>query len=236
MTRHPVKAEQLSLGVQISEDATLDAFHVGPNTQVYSAIRPFLLSEQDKLLCLWGQKSSGVSHLLQAITHLGIHSQKQCIYLPLKSVINHRESILQGLEHLDLLCFDDLHLLVGRPSWQEAFFNLFNRVRDAGNKMALGLNTNPLKVAIELPDLQSRINWGLSFQVKPLDDNQLQAALKEKAYRHGLQITDDLARIVVDRCPRDIGSLFSVFETLDQASLMEQRKITIPFVKKVMGW
>jgi DnaA family protein len=36
------------------------------------------------------------------------------------------------------------------------------------------------------------------------------------------------------RLPRDLGSLFAAIETLDQASLIAKRKITIPFVKEAL--
>jgi DnaA family protein len=36
------------------------------------------------------------------------------------------------------------------------------------------------------------------------------------------------------RFPRDLPTLFALFDTLDTASLIEQRRLTIPFVKSVL--
>jgi len=38
------------------------------------------------------------------------------------------------------------------------------------------------------------------------------------------------------RHSRDLQSLLIVLDKLDQLSLVEKRRLTIPFVKKVMDW
>ena len=91
-------------------------------------------------------------------------------------------------------------------------------------------------MGLQLPDLASRLGWGLVFQLQPLDDAGKQEVLKLRAAQRGLQLTDEVARYILSRGARGMGELFAALETLDQASLRDQHRLTIPFVKREMGW
>lgn len=227
---------QLPLGVEISEDATFDAFFAGTNGAALSALHDFLNQPQENLFCVWGNKQAGVSHLLQACVHKAIAQQKQALYLPLAEIIHLPTAALDNLEYFDVLAVDDIQVLANNKEWQEAFFNLFNRLRNTGKQLVTGVKNNPLHLDIELPDLKSRLNWGLSFQVFALDDEDSIAALIEKAKRHGLDMNEETAKYIVNHANRHTGQLFDVFHQLDKASLIAQRKLTIPFIKKTMHW
>jgi len=45
-----------------------------------------------------------------------------------------------------------------------------------------------------------------------------------------------VAAFILQRSSRDMLSLQQVLQRLDQQSLSQQRLITLPFVKQVMGW
>jgi DnaA family protein len=47
-------------------------------------------------------------------------------------------------------------------------------------------------------------------------------------------MNDDVARFLINRLSRDMTSLIAALEQLDQASIREQRRITIPFIKDVL--
>jgi DnaA family protein len=60
------------------------------------------------------------------------------------------------------------------------------------------------------------------------------AALVYRARARGLELPVETAQFMLRRFPRDLPTLFALFETLDVASLVEQRRLTIPFVKSVL--
>ncbi|BCE00656.1 DnaA regulatory inactivator Hda [Marinicellulosiphila megalodicopiae] len=236
MSKQLSLVDQIPLGVQIEEHSTLDTFHIGSNEQTYCSLRPFLMDEKQLMLCLWGQTLSGVTHLLQAVTHLGIQSGKHCIYLPLKTVKDHSSEMLNALDQFDVVCLDDLEDVLDQRDWQESLFNLINRFRASKKKLVVGMKQHPAQLEIELKDLRSRLNWGLSLQIHALNEQDLKQALQEKAHRQGLLLSDELANYIVSRAPRDIRSVLNIFEKLDHASLVEQKKLTVMFAKKVMNW
>uniref|UniRef100_UPI003562C26A DnaA regulatory inactivator Hda n=1 Tax=Halopseudomonas sp. TaxID=2901191 RepID=UPI003562C26A len=193
-------------------------------------------SPADFSLYLWGAPGSGRSHLLQAACHQMVEAGGLAMYLPLAEVIEHGPSLLEGMEEVDLLCLDELDALVGQARWQETLFHLYNRLREQGGRLLLSAGAPPRNMAFDLADLTSRLGWGLVFQMQPLDDQSKQEVLKLRAEGRGLQLTDEVARYMLNRGARGMGELFAALEKLDQASLQAQHRLTIPFVKRVMGW
>ena len=47
----------------------------------------------------------------------------------------------------------------------------------------------------------------------------------------GLFLPDEVALFLLNRLPRDTHGLMDALDILDKASLKEQRRLTIPFVK-----
>ncbi len=231
--------QQLPLGVSLRDDATFDNFYLSPedpNRQVVAALQGFAAgSLPEQLIYLWGEEGSGVSHLLQSACQSAEDSGRSFQYLPLGELLPMDPAvILDGLEEVELLCIDGMHLLEGQPQWQTALFHLFNRVRDAGGQMLLGARRSPRGLELELADLASRLQWGLTFQLQPLNDNDKLAALRQRSRRRGFDLPEDVALYILHRAPRHTGALFTCLEQLDRASLMAKRKITIPFVKEVL--
>ena len=87
---------------------------------------------------------------------------------------------------------------------------------------------------ITLPDLQSRLSWGPVLQLKELDDADKMAALQLRAKGRGFDLPDEVAQFLMRRSPRDMSSLFALLDRLDEASLVQQRKLTIPFVRNLI--
>jgi len=74
------------------------------------------------------------------------------------------------------------------------------------------------------------------YQLTALDDAGRADALESMARQRGFSVSEDVATYILNRSGRDLNSLKAVIERLDLQSLQEKRLITIPFVKKVMGW
>jgi DnaA family protein len=89
-------------------------------------------------------------------------------------------------------------------------------------------------VGISLPDLESRLTWGLTEQLTPLDDTQKLIALQYRASQGGLVLTNEVVNFLLTRLSRDMTTLIDSLDALDKASILQQRKITIPFIKEVL--
>jgi|SRR5690554_3996616 len=230
--------QQLSLGVSLKDDATFDNFYApagSSNEQVVLTLREQVEGQGEHFLYLWGNTGVGLTHLLQASCHDAEARRLAVQYLPLRDMVGFApEALLEGLEELDMVCLDGLEAVVGDPAWERALFNLYNALRDAGRLLLVAAPQNPRELAVELPDLRSRLQWGLILKVQALDDNDKQQALIRRARERGMELNDEVASYIVQRVPRDMNQLFCYLHRLDHASLAEQRKLTIPFVKKTL--
>jgi DnaA family protein len=68
------------------------------------------------------------------------------------------------------------------------------------------------------------------------DDGERNAILCFRAARRGLHLSPEVASYILDRAPRSVSNLLEVLENLDKASLVEQRALSIPFVRKALKW
>ena len=221
---------QLTLALSLRDDATFDNFCEGDNVQLVACLKDFLAGRGEQFIYLWGESSVGRSHLLQACCH-EIGSQKSVVYLAPKKNREIRPEILEGLEKIDLVCFDDVDSILGKPDWEEALFHFYNRARDNHTRLIVVGNTLPTQLLCHLADLRSRLSWGLVFQVKALDDDQKIAALQIHARNRGMSLSEEVGQYLIRHYPRNMSALFDILEKLDQSSLVEQRRLTIPFVK-----
>ncbi|WP_285275845.1 DnaA regulatory inactivator Hda [Halopseudomonas bauzanensis] len=230
---------QLPLGVKLRDEATFDNYYPGPNAGVLAALQALADPQSapaELCIYLWGGAGSGRSHLLQAACHRMAEAGGLAMYLPLAELLDYGPVLLEGMEQFDLLCLDELDALAGRADWEEALFHLYNRIQQRQGRLLIAAAAAPRALSLQLPDLVSRLGWGLVFQLQVLDDEGKQQMLKLRAERRGLQLPDEVARYILSRGARGMSELFAALEQLDQASLQAQHRLTIPFVKRVMGW
>ncbi|MDO3384552.1 DnaA regulatory inactivator Hda [Gilvimarinus sp. SDUM040013] len=231
--------QQLSLGVSLKDDATFANFFApehSVNLEVVNCLKAQVENNGEQFVYLWGASGAGLTHLLQASCHYAESMGVNVQYLPLNDVMGFApEALLEGLEHMDLVCLDGLDAIAGNAQWERALFNLYNALRDSGKLLLVAATHNPRSLGVHLADLQSRFQWGVIYAVESLGDDEKIQALRKRAKERGLDLSADVANYIVQRVPRDMNQLFCCLHKLDHASLAEQRKLTIPFVKKTLG-
>ncbi len=227
---------QLPLGISLREEARFENFILGENGLLCQSLKASAQGDGDQVVYLWGSEGCGRSHLLQAMCHEADDAQRQTLYLPMAELIDFDPSIFDGLEQMDLVCIDDLNYIAGKRPWEEALFHLFNRLRASDVNLVLAASERPSYMNFTLADLTSRLQWGLVFQVQPIQENEKIETLKARAKSRGFELSDEVLRYIMHHGKRDLTDLLKVLDQLDHASLSAHRRITVPFVKQVMGW
>ncbi len=234
---HP---KQLPLQVNLPDDAAFENFHVPAshvNALAVRALQQQLQPFGEQFIFLSGPQGSGVTHLLQAACRYAVASDYEAQYVPLDEFARlEPRQMLESLETLDLVCFDNLQAVLGSADWEGALFGFFNIMRDTGKRVVMAANRGPRELSVVLPDLQSRLVWGLVFQLQPLTDDDKRQVLKLRAKARGLELSDEVAEFIMRRAPRHTSELFNMLQRLDEASLIQHRRLTIPFVKDILGY
>ena len=226
--------EQLPLGLQLRASARFSNFVSGGHSELVTQLQRMASGGPPNQLYCWGVTGSGKTHLLQACCRHADALARSAAYLSLRDSRELPPELLHGWENFHLVCLDDIDAVGGNPAWEEALFHFYNRLTDSGNQLLVSAEVAPAQLAIRLPDLLSRLSAGLVYQLCALNDEQSLEAMRLRARQRGFELPEETGRYLLRRLPRDLPALMALLERLDTASLVAQRKLTVPFVKSVL--
>ena len=142
--------------------------------------------------------------------------------------------MLEGLPQLQCLCLDDVDKVTGQLAWERAIFRLLREVEENGGRLVAAAGAPPALLPWALPDLGSRCAASAVFQLRALDEAEQQAALQLRARLRGFDLPEETSRWLQRRFPRDMRKLYELLDTLDEAALVAQRRLTVPFIRAVL--
>jgi DnaA family protein len=116
-----------------------------------------------------------------------------------------------------------------------ALFDAYNRWRSAGAAVVFAARHLPQQLPLELPDLASRLAACTRFALRLLDESARREVLRERARSRGFEIDDSVLDFLFRRHARDLGTLLGLLDRVDREALAAQRRITVPFLRRVMG-
>jgi DnaA-homolog protein len=223
--------QQLPLGMRLSDRAVFANYLAGDNQLAVSALRSMLQAGAGGTLYLHGVIGSGKSHLLQASCAEIAHAA----YLPVAQLLDLGPDVIVGHAGAPLVAVDDLELVVGQDIWEQALFLLHNECQERQTCLLVAAQYPVAALPVKLPDLKSRLAAIPQFKLQALNEVQVGAALRLRAQQRGLELPDETLQYMQRRFPRDMAALYRVLDQLDSASLREQRRLTVPFIRQVLG-
>lgn len=211
-------------------DASFASFFVAAaNEPLLYALRKWLL-EGSGAFYFYGAADSGRSHLLQAVCR-----ETGAMYLPLAELREQNPAqVLEALESAQTICLDDVHSVVDNAGWCEHLFHLYNRCVHSGAKLLISADQASSQLPCVLPDLHSRLRASGDFRLQSLNENERAQALKLRARERGIDLGDDVIAYILARQSRAFPALLALLEQLDKQSLVEKKRITIPFVRRIV--
>lgn len=221
------------LPVSLTDIETFASFYTGDNALLVNYLKGILDNQGFCSLYIWSAHLSGKTHLLHASCN---YLSQKISYIPLKQYEMLNPDILLGLDDYDLVCLDDIDCIAGKIEWEEAIFDLFNRLLENNNsKLLITSNTPPKQVPFILPDLISRLEWGPVYQLKELSDDDKLRLLQLRSKLRGFELPTEVGLFLLKRVDRDMKTLSILLDKLDKITIEEQRKLTIPFIKTVFN-
>jgi DnaA family protein len=226
---------QVPLEFEFQGNQTFASYFPGNNAEIIAQLRLLATHGEEQQLYVWGDVGSGKTHLLQACCQQAKQAGKDPFYLQLNADSLPSTELLAGLENLELVCFDNLQAIAGHLDWEQALFGFYNAHRQNNHHLLLAADCPPKYLPFELPDLKTRMAWGLTLKIQSLREDQLIEALSYRARFLGFDISPNVGKFLLNHWVHDLPSLWRLLETIDHATLAEQRKLTIPFLKKILS-
>lgn len=124
---------------------------------------------------------------------------------------------------------DDVHLL--DEASQIALFDTYNQIKASSGVLVTSGLYAPGQMGLR-NDLATRLAWGLVYQLQPLSDDEKATALRTHARARGMQLPDDVIAYCLRHLRRDLPSLMSVLDALDEWSLTTKKPVTVHLLKK----
>jgi len=225
--------QQLPLGVRLADRAVFESFLPARNGEALEHARRAALGEPGfSWFC--GPAGAGKTHLLQAIC-AAAGAARRAAYVPLADLAQLGVEILAGLPQLECLAIDDLDAVLGHIEWERALFTVVREVAESGATLVVAADRPPALMRWALADLGSRCGAAAVLQLRALDEAEQQEALRLRARLRGLELPDDTSRWLQRRFPRDMRQLYALLDTLDEAALAAQRRLTVPFIREVLA-
>lgn len=210
--------QQLLLDIRPPAQPDLARFVAGRNVELMAQLQTMLDgTATERMVYVWGAPGSGKSYLLAAWAHA---CQARGLSVE-----------WAGVDAADAVIADQV------DSWdtarQHAGFAAYNRVREAGGLWLAAGSVAPAELPVA-PELQTRLGWGLVFQMQRLDDAEKRNALAQHAETLGFRLEPQVVDYLLNHTPRDMQSLLQVLEALDRFSLETQRPITLPLLRQLL--
>lgn len=226
---------QQALNLKLTQANTFETYYPGSDPTLISVLKNVAVGVlEEPQIFLWGVAKTGKTHVLQAMCGEASAAHKRAMYLPLKDLLNQLPDSISELQNLDLVCIDDVQVIAKNAAWEKALFNFINHHRSQKTTIVISSQYAPSEDLFDLPDLNSRAVWGPVYKLTPPEEQKLEEALSFHAKVRGLELTQEVKSYLLTRYQRDVSTLVGIIEMLDQASLQEQRKVTIPFLKKTL--
>jgi DnaA family protein len=224
---------QIPLSVRLPDRAVFESFLAARNAQAVEHLQRLASGAPGGPSWLCGPPGSGKTHLLQA-TCAAAAAGMRAGYVPLAEVAHLGVGVLEGLPQLECLCLDDIDRVAGDAAWERGIFALLCELEDAAGRLVCAARSPPALVGWVLADLGSRCAASAVFQLRALEEQEQHAALQLRARLRGLELPDETWHWLQRRFPRDMGTLYELLDTLDEAALAEKRRLTVPFIREVL--
>jgi len=229
-----VSVPQLPLALRYPPDQRLESY-IGAPDGALAQLRAIAAGEAQDWVYLLGPAGTGKTHLALALCAAAEQAGRGSAYLPLAAAAGRLRDALEALEGRDVIALDGLDAIAGQRDDEVALFDFHNRARAAGVALLYTASAAPDGLGLALPDLRSRLAQCGRIVLSPLDDEGRSAVLRTRAVRRGLVLDEAAIDWLLARTGRDLAGLVRLLDRLDRESLAAKRRITVPFLRQVLG-
>jgi len=147
---------------------------------------------------------------------------------------NTRNDFIHFYQLIDVLIIDDVQFLSGKSGTQDVFFHIFNHLHQNGKQVILTSDKAPVDMQDIEQRLLSRFKWGLSAELQTPDYETRISILKNKLYRDGVEMPDDIIDYVAKHIKSNIRELEGAIISLIAQSSFNKKEVTLELAQLVV--
>jgi chromosomal replication initiator protein len=194
-------------------------------------------------LFIYGGVGLGKTHLANAIGNAAIRRSHKVLLVSSETFIgelisslrnNRMDSFKQRFRSLDLLIIDDIQFIIGKERTQEEFFHTFNELYNRGKQIIITCDKTPLEMVGLEDRLKTRFASGLAVDLQVPDFETRLAILGRKAETLGLQLNDDILRLVAGSIDSNVRELEGALNRIHAVASLQNFHVDIALTEKVL--
>lgn len=148
---------------------------------------------------------------------------------------NTRNDFIHFYQIIDILIIDDVQFLSGKSGTQDVFFHIFNHLHQNGKQVIITSDKAPVDMQDIEQRLLSRFKWGLSAELQIPDLETRISILKNKLFRDGVTIGDNVIEYVAKNIKTNVRELEGAIISLIAQSSFNRVDIDLQLAKEIVN-
>ncbi len=197
-------------------------------------------------LFIYGPSGVGKTHLVNAIglRTKELHPEKRVLYLSAhlfmvqftdarnRNVFN---DFMHFYQSIDMLIVDDVQELVGMKGTQNAFFHIFNHLRQNGKQIIMTCDRPPVALQGLEDRLITRFKSGLMAEMERPEESLRRNILHSIVKHDGLNIPDDVLDYISGNVTGSVRELEGVIHSLLAYSVVYSKDVDLSFAQRILA-
>ena len=197
-------------------------------------------------LFIYGPSGVGKTHLVNAIgiRTKELHPEKRVLYLSANLFMvqftdarnrNVFNDFMHFYQSIDMLIVDDVQELVGLKGTQNAFFHIFNHLRQNGKQIIMTCDRPPVALQGLEDRLVTRFKSGLMAEMERPEESLRRNILHSIVKHDGLNIPDEVLDFISSNVTGSVRELEGVIHSLLAYSVVYGKDVDLKFAQRILA-
>ena len=197
-------------------------------------------------LFIYGPSGVGKTHLVNAIglRTKELHPEKRVLYLSahlfmVQFTDARKRNVFNDFMHfyqsIDMLIMDDMQELIGMAGTQNAFFHVFNHLRQNGKQIIMTCDRPPVSLQGMEERLITRFKSGLMAEMEKPEEALRRNILHSIVKHDGLSIPDEVLDYISSNVNNSVRELEGIIHSLLAYSVVYGKEIDLDFAQRILA-